>query len=141
MARQYLWHHGYDFEHGTGHGVGSYLNVHEGPHSIGKGANNVPLRPGMVVSNEPGYYEENSFGIRCENLILVEEIEKINDKKLLGFKNLTFVPFDQKLIQKNMLNEMEIKWINDYHSETWDKLNSLVSNKVKKWLKHATHKI
>jgi len=141
LARQYLWHHGYDFEHGTGHGVGSYLNVHEGPHSIGKGANNVPLRPGMVVSNEPGYYEENSFGIRCENLILVEEIEKINDKKLLGFKNLTFVPFDQKLIQKNMLNEMEIKWINDYHSETCDKLNSLVSNKVKKWLKHATHKI
>ena len=141
LARQFLWHHGYDFEHGTGHGVGSYLNVHEGPHSIGKGANNVPLRPGMIVSNEPGYYEENSFGVRCENLILVEEIKKVNGKKLLGFKNLTFVPFDHRLIEKDLLNKTEIKWINDYHSYTWEKLNNHVNTKVKKWLKNATRKI
>ena len=141
LARQYLWHHGYDFEHGTGHGVGSYLNVHEGPHSIGKGANNVPLQPGMVVSNEPGYYEENSFGIRCENLILVKKIKNVNEKNLLGFENLTFVPFDQRLIKKEMLSPMDIDWINEYHAFTWKKISPLVDTNVRKWLKIATRKI
>ena len=141
FARQYLWRHGYDFDHGTGHGVGSYLNVHEGPHGIGKGANNVPLQPGMVVSNEPGYYEENSFGIRCENLILVKVIDNINEKQLLGFENLTVVPFDIRLMDIDMLVESERMWINNYHQEVWKKVSPHVNEDVRKWLQDSTRSI
>ena len=121
LARQYLWNEGLDFNHGTGHGVGSYLNVHEGPHRIGKGSNNVPLLEGMIVSNEPGYYKENEFGIRCENLILVKLIKQVNGKKLLGFENLTFVPFDTRLLDIKLLTKAEKGWINSYHAEVIDK--------------------
>ena len=141
FARQYLWDCGYDFEHGTGHGVGSYLNVHEGPQSIGKGANNVPLKEGMVLSNEPGYYEENSFGIRCENLIFVKKFNKVNGKNLLGFENLTFVPFDKKLIDVNLLSTKEKKWINEYHIEVLNKIGPLLEFDVQNWLKNATKPI
>ena len=137
LARQYLWHHGYDFDHGTGHGVGAYLNVHEGPHGIGKGSNNIPLMEGMIVSNEPGYYKENEFGIRCENLILVKEIKQVDGKKLLGFENLTFVPFDTRLLDMSLLTENEKMWINSYHKEVLDKVGPHVDNPVLEWLENA----
>ena len=137
LARQYLWHHGYDFDHGTGHGVGSYLNVHEGPHRIGKGSNNVPLMEGMIVSNEPGYYRENEFGIRCENLIFVKEVDKVNGIKLLGFENLTYVPFDRRLMDISLLTSKEKDWINSYHNQVLEKVGPHVENTVLKWLKNA----
>tara|TARA_B110000438_G_C15790400_1_gene640421 strand:- start:579 stop:2093 length:1515 start_codon:yes stop_codon:yes gene_type:complete len=141
LARQFLWHNGYDFDHGTGHGVGSYLNVHEGPHRIGKGANSVPLLPGMVVSNEPGYYKENEFGIRIENLIFVKKISQVDGKNLLGFENLTFVPIDKRLIIKSMMNDQELDWLNSYHKEVFEKVAPLLKDKVLHWLKEATKPI
>ncbi len=141
LARQFLWHNGYDFNHGTGHGVGSYLNVHEGPHRIGKGVNSVPLLPGMVVSNEPGYYKENEFGIRIENLIFVKKIGLVEGKKLLGFENLTFVPIDTRLIDKTLMNDIEIKWLNDYHKDVYDKVSPFLEDDVLQWLKKMTDKI
>jgi len=138
LARQFLWHHGYDFDHGTGHGVGCFLNVHEGPHRIGKGANNIPLIPGMVVSNEPGYYEDGQFGIRCENLVFVKESPK---EGLYEFENLTFVPFDTRLIDKSLMTDIELNWLNDYHKNVFDKINPLVSGDTLIWLKSATQPI
>jgi len=138
LARQFLWHHGYDFDHGTGHGVGCYLNVHEGPHRIGKGSNNVPLIPGMVVSNEPGYYEDDKFGIRCENLVFVKE--SIKDG-LYEFENLTFVPFDTRLIDKSLMTDIELNWLNNYHKEVFEKINPLVSGDTFTWLENATQPI
>ncbi|MAJ52062.1 MAG: X-Pro aminopeptidase [Flammeovirgaceae bacterium] len=141
LARQYLWHHGYDFDHGTGHGVGSYLNVHEGPHRIGKGANSVPLLPGMVVSNEPGYYKENEFGIRIENLIFVKKIGSVDGKNLLGFENLTFVPIDTRLVDRSLMNNDEINWLNNYHKEVYEKVSPFLEDDVLQWLKKATKRI
>ena len=138
LARQFLWHHGYDFDHGTGHGVGCFLNVHEGPHRIGKGANNVPLIPGMVVSNEPGYYEDGQFGIRCENLVFVKESTK---EGLYEFENLTFVPFDTRLIDKSLMTDVELNWLNEYHNVVFDKVSPLVSGDTLMWLKRATQPI
>ena len=141
MARQYLWHHGYDFDHGTGHGVGCYLNVHEGPHGIGKGYNNIALREGMVVSNEPGYYRENEFGIRIENLIYVIKINDVDGKTLLGFDNLTFVPIDTRLINLSMMTKPEKDWINNYHSEVLNKVGLRLKGSTLEWLNNATQKI
>jgi Xaa-Pro aminopeptidase len=141
LARQYLWHHGYDFDHGTGHGVGSYLNVHEGPHGIGKGGNNVPLKIGMVVSNEPGYYLENKFGIRCENLITIIQMDEVDGKKLLGFENLTFVPFDKRLMDMPLLRKSEKEWINLYHNDVLEKVGSHLESSVLEWLKKAVKPI
>ena len=138
LARQFLWHHGYDFDHGTGHGVGCFLNVHEGPHRIGKGANNIPLIPGMVVSNEPGYYEDGQFGIRCENLVFVKESTK---EGLYEFENLTFVPFDTRLIDKSLMTDIELNWLNDYHKNVFDKISPFVSGDTLMWLKSATQSI
>jgi Xaa-Pro aminopeptidase len=141
LARQYLWHEGLDFDHGTGHGVGCYLNVHEGPHGIGKGANKVPLQEGMVVSNEPGYYRENEFGIRLENLIYVKYIKEVDGKKLLGFDNLTFVPFDTRLMDIALLNKEEKGWINNYHLQVLEKVGPHVGGSTLMWLKNATQPI
>ena len=138
LARQFLWHHGYDFDHGTGHGVGCFLNVHEGPHRIGKGSNKVPLIPGMIVSNEPGYYEDDQFGIRCENLVFVKESIK---EGLYEFENLTFVPFDTRLIDKSLMTDVELNWLNEYHKEVFEKISPLVSDDTLAWLKNATQPI
>ena len=138
LARQFLWHHGYDFDHGTGHGVGCYLNVHEGPHRIGKGANKVPLIPGMVVSNEPGYYEDNEFGIRCENLVFVKES---TENELYEFENLTFVPFDTRLIDKSLMTDDELNWLNEYHKEVFEKISPFITINTCKWLENATKPI
>ncbi|WP_339048852.1 aminopeptidase P family protein [Candidatus Mesenet endosymbiont of Phosphuga atrata] len=111
LARMHLWQADLDYSHSTGHGVGSYLAVHEGPHAIAKG-NNIPLQPGMILSNEPGYYKPGEYGIRIENLMYVEE----KTEGFLGFKQLTCVSYDKRLINYNLLTQDEINWINEYHS-------------------------
>ncbi len=121
LARKYLKKINLDFAHGTGHGVGYFLNVHEGPQSISK-KNKVSLRAGMVLSNEPGYYEKNKFGIRIENLIYIKKNKKQNI-----FKNLTMVPIDKDLIEVNLLNKIEKNWLNTYHEEVFKKLKYYMS--------------
>ena len=120
-ARKYLREIGLDFPHSTGHGVGYYLNVHEGPHAISKN-NTIKLNEGMVVSNEPGYYEKNNFGIRIENLIYVKKKKK---KKI--FENLTLVPIDKDLIDNKLLNFKEKKWLNDYHKKVYASIKNFMS--------------
>lgn len=135
LARQFLWEIGKDFDHGTGHGVGCYLSVHEGPQRIGKSPNpTAPLLPGMVVSNEPGYYEPNDYGIRCENLMVVVRLET----GMLGFETLTFAPFDQRLIDQDILTEPERQWLNDYHEAVFEKLGDRIDPAAKPWLLQAT---
>jgi len=120
VARKPLKEINLDYAHGTGHGVGYFLNVHEGPHAISKG-NNVKFKEGMIVSNEPGYYESGKFGIRIENLITVKKI-----KKKFKFENLTLAPIDKSLIQKNLLNKSEISWLNQYHSKVFYNLKKFM---------------
>ena len=136
LARAPLWRHGLDYDHGTGHGVGSYLCVHEGPARISR-ISDVPLKPGMILSNEPGYYREGAFGIRIENLIVVEEAAAMgDDRDQLSFETLTWVPFDRQLIAVDMLSPLERKWINGYHAQIAEKLN--VQGKAHDWLLAAT---
>ncbi|MDC0612230.1 aminopeptidase P family protein [Vibrio sp.] len=141
LARQYLWANGYDFDHGTGHGVGHCLSVHEGPQRISKAPNSVALLPGMVVSNEPGYYRENEFGIRIENLELVVDVETTGDKNMRGFEALTRCPIDKRAIQKELLTGSEITWLNQYHEQVWHDVSPLVEGDVKEWLRNATSTI
>lgn len=115
FARQYLWEVGCDYDHGTGHGVGSYLNVHEGPQGISKRGSDVALQSGMILSNEPGYYKEGEYGIRIENMMKVVSLG--DPKGFLGFETLTFVPFDKVLIEEALLTAKERKWIEDYHEK------------------------
>lgn len=142
LARQFLWQQGYDYDHGTGHGVGCFLNVHEGPHRIAKNANTVPLQVGMVVSNEPGYYKQDGYGIRCENLIYVADKGLANDgKKFYQFETLTLVPFDLTLIERTLLTKEEINWINTYHAEVNEKIAPLLTGSDLEWLRKATQAI
>lgn len=140
LARQHLWQHGYDYAHGTGHGVGHYLNVHEGPQRIAKFNSGVALAAGMVVSIEPGYYREGEFGIRHENLYMIKESEMPvgAEVKTLQFEVLTHVPFDRKLIDKTMLSEQEINWLNQYHHRVYHHIASLSNETNKAWLAKAT---
>ncbi|MBF9002022.1 aminopeptidase P family protein [Vibrio nitrifigilis] len=138
LARQYLWANGYDFDHGTGHGVGHFLSVHEGPQRIGKAVNNFPFEPGMVLSNEPGYYRADGFGIRIENLELVVNVETNGDFNVMGFEALTRCPIDTRAIDTNLLTKPELAWLNDYHQTVWDDVSPLVEGDVKEWLKQAT---
>ena len=123
MARKYLKKIGLDYAHGTGHGVGYFLNVHEGPHAISKN-NKIKLKEGMVVSNEPGYYEKNKFGIRIENLIYVKRINKKNH-----FESLTMAPIDKNLIDKNILSKNEKQWLNNYHQKVFKNLKYAMNSK------------
>jgi Xaa-Pro aminopeptidase len=139
LARQYLWQAGIDFEHGTGHGVGSYLSVHEGPARISK-LGTTPLKRGMILSNEPGYYKTDAFGIRIENLELVIGIE-ISDaeKPMNAFETLTLAPIDRRLIGVAMLSEAELKWLNDYHARVKAEVRPhLDDDATKLWLDEAT---
>lgn len=140
LARMPLWAVGLDYDHGTGHGVGSFLGVHEGPQRIAKFANAVALKPGMIVSNEPGYYKTGAYGIRLENLVTVvkEEIDKSSTRTFLAFDTLTIVPFERNLIAKDLLSVHEIKWIDTYHSRVWENLQSKVDTETRNWLEHAT---
>eukprot|EP01018_Ginkgo_biloba_P032583 Gb_05542 [translate_table: standard] len=138
LARSSLWKVGLDYRHGTGHGVGAALNVHEGPQSISYRYENMThLQRGMIVSNEPGYYEDHSFGIRIENLLIVCEMETPNrfgGITYLGFEKLTFVPIQSKLLDLSLLSAGEIEWLNDYHSKVWEKVSPLVDSKTREWL-------
>ncbi len=136
LARQALWAAGQDYDHGTGHGVGTYLSVHEGPQGISRRAK-VALEPGMILSNEPGYYREGSFGIRTENLLVVREappIEGADARDMLSFQTLTFVPIDRRLIDMDMLSADQLAWINAYHAEVLEKIAPRVGQKARRWL-------
>jgi Xaa-Pro aminopeptidase len=121
VARKYLKQINLDYAHGTGHGVGYFLNVHEGPHAISRG-NKVNFQEGMIVSNEPGYYEKNNFGIRIENLIYVKKIKKNN-----YFDNLTMAPIDKELVDFKILNKIEKDWLNNYHKKVFDSLKKFMN--------------
>lgn len=138
LARQHLWAEGYDYDHGTGHGVGHFLSVHEGPASISKKQIDVPLTEGMVLSNEPGYYRADAFGIRIENLELVAETPTNGDFPVLSFESLTRCPIDKRNINVDMLTRPELAWLNDYHQKVWDEISPLVEGDVKEWLRQAT---
>ena len=138
LARKPLWDEGLNYMHGTGHGVGAYLGVHEGPQGISYyRGHGVAMLPGMVTSNEPGFYKEGEYGIRIENLIVVEEVPG-TDGAFLRFKTITWCPIDVKLIDKNLLTKREKKWLDDYHQTVWEKISPLVSGEVKNWLSEAT---
>jgi len=142
FARRALWQDGLDYRHGTGHGVGHYLNVHEGPHGIGVriAYNSSPLKVGMTISNEPGYYADGQFGIRIESIVLVREAKTPNnfgDKGYLGFEHVTLCPIQTKLVDVTLLSEAEKIWLNEYHAETWKKVSPLLTldSRALEWLK------
>ncbi len=138
LARAPLWRAGQDYDHGTGHGVGAYLSVHEGPQRISR-ISDVPLEPGMILSNEPGYYRAGAFGIRLENLIVVREADKIGDlRDQLNFETLTFVPLDLRLVDTAMLGPWERDWLDRYHCEVRQRLTDRVSPEARVWLDAAT---
>lgn len=138
LARAALWRAGLDYDHGTGHGVGAYLSVHEGPQRISR-ASDVKLEPGMILSNEPGYYKPGSFGIRIENLIVVQEAEKRGDNRdQLDFETLTFVPLDRHLIDVSALGPWEKDWIDTYHRIVREKLAGRLTPEAESWLTKAT---
>ncbi|MCV6592973.1 MAG: M24 family metallopeptidase, partial [Silicimonas sp.] len=138
LARAPLWRAGLDYDHGTGHGVGAYLSVHEGPQRISR-ISEVKLQPGMILSNEPGYYRPGAFGIRIENLIVVREAEKIGDgRDQLDFETLTYVPLDRRLIDTGALGPWEREWIDAYHREVRARLSGRLSAQAETWLSQAT---
>lgn len=142
LARYALWQAGLDYDHGTGHGVGAYLSVHEGPHRISKMPNNVALQPGMIVSNEPGYYKTDAYGIRIENLVAVREA-KIEgaDRRYLEFETLTLAPIDLACVEPGLLTEAERQWLNDYHRRVRETVAPQVDEATKAWLVEATRAI
>ena len=138
LARQFLWQAGIDFDHGTGHGVGSYLSVHEGPARISK-LGTTPLKRGMILSNEPGYYKTDAYGIRIENLELVVGIDVVGaEKPVNAFETLTLAPIDRRLINLNMLSGDELDWLNDYHARVRHEVRPHVDEATKVWLDAAT---
>ncbi len=140
LARLHLWQAGIDYDHGTGHGVGSYLCVHEGPQRISKLPNRVALEPGMVVSNEPGYYKPGAYGIRIENLVAVIEIDtpEAGEKPMLGFETLTKAPIDRALVEPALMTAQEIAWLDSYHAEVREALTRLLDPATAAWLATAT---
>jgi Xaa-Pro aminopeptidase len=143
LARAPLWQAGLDFDHGTGHGVGSYLGVHEGPHRISKGGGGVALKPGMVVSNEPGYYKADSFGIRIENLVVVRPCAELegSERPTLEFETLTLAPIDLNLVDTSLMTASEIDWLNAYHARVRDIMQEGLRDDEKVWLETATREI
>ncbi len=139
FARRALWAAGLDYDHGTGHGVGSYLSVHEGPQSISR-AGMAILEPGMICSNEPGYYKEGQYGIRIENLVLISEaqVPEGGDRPMMGFETLTLVPIDRRLVIKDMLEPAEIAWLDAYHARVRKAVEPDVDAAAREWLITAT---
>lgn len=135
VARMPLWKHGKDYNHGTGHGVGSFMNVHEGPQNIRKDLNPQELLPGMVCSNEPGFYKENAYGIRHENLLAVKVAESTEYGTFYEFETLTVCPFDKKVINFELLTEEEKNWLNAYHNWCGEKLSAGLEGEVLQWFK------
>ncbi|MBC6402639.1 MAG: aminopeptidase P family protein [Hyphomonadaceae bacterium] len=139
LARHALWQAGFDFDHGTGHGVGVFLGVHEGPQRISKTPDKTALKPGMIVSNEPGYYKDGAYGIRIENLQYVTEARDIpgGERPMSGFRNITLAPIHHDLIVREMLTESEIDWVNAYHTEVLEIIGPRVEGKTRNWLEKA----
>lgn len=135
LAREHLWKYGLDYGHGTGHGVGFFLGVHEGPQRISTKSCEIPMEEGMVTSNEPGLYIEGKHGIRIENLVLTTFAEDGLENKFLGFETLTLYPYDVNLIDRTLLSEEEIYWINNYHSEVVKRLSPYLGREELDWLK------
>ena len=140
LARLPLWQAGLDFDHGTGHGVGSYLSVHEGPQRIAKIPNSVALQPGMILSNEPGYYKTGAFGIRIENLVVVQPAPEPAgaERPMMGFEVLTLAPIDRALIDTSLLSPAEVEWIDGYHARVREELTSLADGDTAAWLARVT---
>ena len=141
IGRAPLWYAHQDFDHGLGHGVGAYLNVHEGPQRLSR-LSTVPLEPGMILSNEPGYYREGAFGIRIENLVVAQRADAPPDgdthREMLCWRTLTFAPIDRRLIRADLLDAPTRNWLDDYHRETMNKIGRRVSEGARDWLERAT---
>ena len=143
FARRPIWEAGLDYAHGTGHGVGSFLSVHEGPQRIApvgssQSGGDEPLRAGMILSNEPGYYKAGEYGIRIENLVLVVETTVEGaEKELLGFETLTFAPIERRLIVREMLSPAELDWLNGYHAQVLEKIAPGLEGADREWLEQA----
>ena len=141
LARQALWRIGLDFEHGVGHGIGAYLSVHEGPQRIAK-TGSVALEPGMIISNEPGYYSQGKFGVRIENLVIVTPRDiKGAEREMLGFETISLAPIDLRAIESDLLDRDEKAWLNDYHARVRRELSPHLDKATRTWLKRATRRI
>jgi Xaa-Pro aminopeptidase len=140
LARAPLWREGFDFDHGTGHGVGTFLGVHEGPQRISKVGNTVGLEPGMLISNEPGYYKTGAYGIRIENLVIVRETEKRGEeeKPVYAFETITLAPIDRNMIEPELLTPAEKAWLDSYHERVRATVGPLVDAPTRAWLAEAT---
>ena len=143
FARRPLWEAGLDYDHGTGHGVGSYLSVHEGPQNISKRPVNQPLLPGMICSNEPGFYKAGEYGIRIENLVVVTEPKAMPDgeRAMMGFETITLAPIDLNLVEPGLLTDGERTWLNAYHARVLETLRPLLDEEARAWLEQATRAI
>ncbi len=141
LARQFLWNNGLTYFHGTGHGVGHRLNVHEGPHKISQVVNEYPLQKGMILSDEPGLYKEGRYGIRIENLLAVQNNFKTEFGQFLNFEILTLCPYEKKLIDVSLLTEVELEFINSYHAWVYEELNTLIDKEAIPYLREATSPI
>ena len=142
FARAPLWQAGLDYDHGTGHGVGSYLGVHEGPQRVSKAGSGVALRPGMIVSNEPGYYKTGAYGIRIENLVAVKRARRSGGKReMLEFETITLCPIDRAMIEPKLLDADERSWLNAYHDRVRKTLSPKLDARARKWLVAATRPI
>mmetsp|Transcript_48866 Transcript_48866/g.93432 ORF Transcript_48866/g.93432 Transcript_48866/m.93432 type:complete len:213 (-) Transcript_48866:250-888(-) len=146
VVRGPMWKAGLDYRHGTGHGVGAFLNVHEGPHGMSlmrKSCDEFGLQSGMTLSNEPGYYEEGGFGIRHENILVVRKVDTPNQfggVQYLGFEHITFVPFQKSMLVVPLMSPSEIEWVNNYHQECLEKVSPLLvgNESALEWLTAAT---
>jgi Xaa-Pro aminopeptidase len=142
LARQFLWSEGFDYDHGTGHGVGAFLSVHEGPQRISKAGGGAALCSGMILSNEPGYYRDGQFGIRCENLVVVQPLKgSQGETPMMHFEVLTLVPFDNRLLDHSLLAQHEVEWLDAYHARVADVLEPLLEGDDKRWMINATRPI
>ena len=136
VARSQMWALGYNYGHGTGHGVGAAMNVHEGPISFGNRGitSGVPFEPGMVISDEPGYYKTGGFGIRIENCVTVREAFENENGRFLGFEPLTLAPIETKLVEVSLLSDQELEWLNGYHAHVLEKVLPLLEGEDARWL-------
>ncbi|RLD32160.1 MAG: aminopeptidase P family protein, partial [Bacteroidetes bacterium] len=141
LARKALWDEGRNYGHGTGHGVGSFLNVHEGPQTISQKAVDVAIKEGMIISNEPGIYLENKYGIRIENLILAVKSDIGNSEDFLKFETLTLCPLELDLIDFSLLTDIQKDWVNNYHDKVYNILAPLLDESERVWLKDKTRRL
>ena len=141
LARQFLWNEGKAYYHGTGHGVGFFINCHEGPQNIRLNENPATLQPGMITSNEPGLYLEGDYGIRCENLIVTEKYKTTQFGDFYRFHTMTLFPFDLRLFETEIMTDAEIEWLNEYHREVRERLTPLLNADEAAWLAEKTKEL